>query len=382
MINYGFHHIDSQDIDAVIDVLQSNWLTCGPVVTQFEGALAQLLQVKYALACSNGTSALHLALLALDITVGDVVLVPAITFLASANAVRYVGAEVVFVDVDSDSGLMTPEILAQAFSQNQDKNIKAVINVHFAGQCQDLSALYEIARAQGVFVIEDAAHALGAEYYIDSAQSTPIGSCQFADITTFSFHPVKAIAMGEGGAITTNQSKLFDTIKALRHHGMVDSSTVPHGQKDMPHLGFNYRVSDINCALGLSQLGKLEVFKQQRTLKAAYYDHLLTQLPWITPLKKSGCSQPNWHIYVVLIDFIKLGKTREQVMHDLRSQGIATQIHYRPVYENSYYQNRYGSVFLSGVHTYYQRCLTLPLYVALTTEQQDQIVECLIQVCT
>lgn len=382
MIHYGKHCIDQCDIDAVVSVLKSDWLTCGPMVEAFENELCKTVNSQYAVACSNGTTALHLALLALDLGVGDTVLVPAITFLASANAARYVGADVVFVDVDPHTGLMTAETLESAILQNKNKSLKAVVNVHLAGQCGDLEAIYKVARHHNLFIVEDAAHALGTVYRDKSQKKHPVGANAFSDLTTFSFHPVKTIAMGEGGAITTNDPKIAKRMSLLRSHGIVREASEWLNNEltgpwyyEMQALGYNYRVSDIHCALALSQLTKLEQFKAERTKIVHVYDNAFSKLKHISTLEKNEQSDSAWHLYVILIDFKALGKTRAQYMKDLQERGIGTQVHYIPVYRQPYYQKLYGSISLSGAENYYSKCLSLPLFVGLTAEDQHSIID-------
>ncbi|MFM8453395.1 MAG: UDP-4-amino-4,6-dideoxy-N-acetyl-beta-L-altrosamine transaminase [Gammaproteobacteria bacterium] len=382
MIPYGRHCIDQADIEAVIDVLRSDWLTCGPVIDHFEKTLSETVGAKYTVACSNGTTALHLALLVLDITKNDVVLVPAITFLASANAARYVGADVVFVDVDPTTGLMTAQTLEDAILKNKDKNLKAVINVHLAGQCEDLDEICKVARNYGLFIIEDAAHAIGTHYISKEGSSYPIGSNAYCDLTTFSFHPVKTIAMGEGGAITTNDPSLAQKLKIFRSHGMLREASQWINKNEetgpwyyeMHDLGYNYRVSDINCALGLSQLHKLENFKQSRAQLVQKYDELFKETKNLIPLRKVYSSDTSWHLYVLLIDFHNFGVTRRNLMRYLKEQGIGTQVHYIPFYKQPYYQKLYGETSLPGAEEYYSKCLSLPLYVGLTFEHQEIII--------
>lgn len=378
MIPYGRHAIDQKDIDAVIAVLQSGWLTCGPVVEKFEEKLTQTVSAKHAIACSNGTTALHLVMLALGIGVGDIVLVPAITFLASANAARYVGADVVFVDVDPNTGLMTAETLEEAILNSNAKSFKAVVNVHLAGQCENLEAIQKVAKKYDLLIIEDAAHAIGTIYTDESGKQHAIGSNSFSDITTFSFHPVKTIAMGEGGAVTTNDPVLAKKIQLLRSHGMVRDSSQWQGSEsgpwyyEMQELGFNYRISDINCALGISQLEKLNEFKTERSKIVDFYDNAFSNVYYVTPLKKLKCSSTAWHLYVLFIDYEHLGKSRAQLMTELKGKGVGTQVHYIPLYKQPYYKKLYGDILLPGAEDYYTKCLSLPLYVGLT-EQQDVV---------
>ena len=383
MIPYGRHCIDQADIEAVIDVLRSDWLTCGPVVESFENKLAETVNAHYAVSCSNGTTALHLALLALDITKNDVILVPAITFLASANAVRYVGADVVFVDVDPTTGLMTAQTLEDAILKSKGKNLKAVINVHLAGQCEDLDEICKVARNYGLFIIEDTAHAIGTHYISKEGSSYSIGSNAYCDLTTFSFHPVKTIAMGEGGAVTTNDPSLAQKLKIFRSHGMLRETRQwinKHEETgpwyyEMHELGYNYRVSDINCALGLSQLHKLENFKQSRAQLVQKYDELFKETKNLTPLRKLCFSDTAWHLYILLIDFQALGVTRKRLIEDLKERDIGSQVHYIPLYKQPYYQRLYGEMSLPGSEEYYSKCLSLPLYTQLYNHQLEQIAQ-------
>jgi UDP-4-amino-4,6-dideoxy-N-acetyl-beta-L-altrosamine transaminase len=381
MIPYGKHCIDQDDIDAVINILKGDWLTCGPVVDLFEKALAETVSSRYSISCSNGTTAIHLALLALGICQNDVVLVPAITFLASANAVRYVGADVVFVDVDPTTGLMTAQNLEDAILQNKDKNLKAVINVHLAGQCESLEKIGHIARKYNLFIIEDAAHAIGTQYIAENGISYPIGSNAYCDLTTFSFHPVKTIAMGEGGAVTTNNETIARRLKHLRSHGMLKDSNQWTNMKEetgpwyyeMHELGYNYRVSDINCALSLSQLRKLKIFKDNRAKLVQKYDQLFALTPHLLPLRKLSFSDTAWHLYILLIDFHSLKTKRKEVMENLKEKGIGTQVHYIPLYKQPYYRNLYGEMYLQGAEEYYSKCLSFPLYVGLDDHQLEKI---------
>ena len=385
MIPYGRHSIDQQDIDSVVTILKSDWLTTGPVVEKFEETLARKVCAKHAIACSNGTTALHLAILAVGIKAGDVVLVPSITFLASANAARYVGADVVFVDVDAETGLMTAETLEEAISNNKQKNLKAIVNVHLAGQCEDLEAIHKIAKKHNLFIIEDAAHAIGT-CYLKDGKYYPIGSNAFSDITTFSFHPVKTIAMGEGGAVTTNDPEVAKKLKSLRSHGMIRDSNdwqthpsdVGPWYYEMQELGYNYRTSDVNCALGLSQLEKLDAFKMERAKIVEFYDEQFSDHPFIKPMKKLTHSDTAWHLYIVHINFKNL-KSRAETMTVLRERGIGTQVHYIPVHMQPYYKNLYGDQMLAGAEGYYSTCLSLPLYVGLSREDQQRVVNELIK---
>jgi len=389
-IPYGRHTVDQDDIKAVEAVLKGDWLTCGSVVEDFEKKLCELTDSPFVVSCSNGTTALHLALLALGIGPGDGVVVPAITFLASANAARYVGADVIFADVDPKTGLMTVSTLESALNSYQGPSqIKAVVNVHLNGQCEDLEAIYQVAKGHNLSIVEDAAHAIGTIYINRLGQKYPIGSNQYSDLTTFSFHPVKTIATGEGGAVTCKSPELAKRLKLLRCHGMIknkdDWQNPDQGfdEKDssnpwyyeMQELGFNYRISDVNCALGLSQLKKLNQFKVKRTELVERYGNSFEKMPHISLLKKHSFSDTAWHLYVIQIDFKGIGKSRAQVMNILKDNGIGTQVHYMPLYRQPYYQKLYEVQQLPGAEAYYNSCLSIPLYYGLSDEQQDHVIK-------
>ena len=382
MIPYGCHKIEQDDIEAVVTALKSGMLTCGDTVRQFEDTLSQVVQSRYAVSCCNGTAALHLSIMALGIGPGDHVIVPGITFLASANAVRYVGANIIFTDVDPDTGLMTYDTLQKVILENKDKRIKALVNVHMAGQCENLESIYNLAKEQGLFVIEDAAHAIGSIYVSSKGEEYPIGSNAFSDLTTFSFHPVKTIAMGEGGAITTNSLELKTKLCLYRNHGMERSQEKFDSQNknkpwfyQMQMLGYNFRASDIHCALGMSQLKKLDIFKQKRKEIVNAYEQSFSGLEYLTPIRKLSSCDSAWHLYIVLIDYEHIGISREELMRRLLSQGIGTQVHYIPVYSQPYYKELYGSQELPGCEHYYNRCLSIPLFVSLSKPMQENVVQ-------
>jgi len=392
MIPYGRQSIDEDDIAAVTAVLRGKMLTGGPAVASFEDALACAVGAPHAIACANGTAALHLALMALGVGPGNVVVVPSMTFLASANAVRFVGAEVCFADVDPDNGLLTPETLAQAIPTAQRMGrVRAVIPVHLNGRSCDMTGIASIAREHGLGIIEDACHALGGHQVVDDARR-PVGSTAASDMACFSFHPVKTVAMGEGGAVTTADSTLAERLRRLRNHGMVrepnvfrqlgealDADGKPNPwYYEMLELGYNYRASDINCALGTSQIRKLPDFLERRQALAAIYDMHLTPLaPALRPVPRPQPGNDGWHLYPLLIDFPRLGRSRAAVMHDLAERGIGTQVHYLPVHRQPYYRKRYPGVTLPGADAYYARCLSLPLFPAMTAADLDVVIAAL-----
>lgn len=383
---YGRQVIEADDIAAVTAALQGDFLTTGPYVRRFEEALARTVQAKYAVVCANGTAALHMAARALGLGRGTKIVVPAITFLATASAPHLNGAEVVFADVDPETGLMRPQDLTAAIARAG--KIDAVFNVHLNGQCGALEAITSIARAHGAKIVDDACHALGTAYVADDGQVSAIGSNAFADLTVFSFHPVKTIAMGEGGAVTTNNPLLARRLEKARSHGMTrdagefkntadafDAEGVQNPwYYELAEPEFNWRANDIQCALGLSQLGKLGRFVARRRALAARYDlELSTLAPIVKPLARTRPCLPAWHLYVARIDFEAAGISRGQLMRTLAADGIGTQVHYFPVHRQPYYAHRYDTPRLEGADRYYEQALSLPLFAAMTDEDVSRV---------
>ncbi|TWB51073.1 UDP-4-amino-4,6-dideoxy-N-acetyl-beta-L-altrosamine transaminase [Nitrospirillum viridazoti] len=390
---YGRQAIDEDDIAAVTAVLRGDWLTQGPTVTRFEQAFAEAVGARHAVACANGTAALHLACMALDLQPGDAVVVPAVTFLATANAARYCGAEVAFADVDSETGLMgrADAEAALARAEAAGWRVRALAPVHFAGQAADMDALADLAEARGLAIIEDACHAVGSRRAGRAGNGVAIGACDRSAMACFSFHPVKTIAAGEGGMVTTNDDALARSLRRDVSHGMVRDPGSFQNRKaafgatgaanpwyyEMPAPGYNYRLTDIHAALGLSQLGKLDRFVRRRAEMVARYDERLAPLaPFIRHAGRSG-GEPAWHLYVVLIDFAALGRDRAAVMAALKTQGVGSQVHYIPVHHQPYYRERYGSLDLPGADGWYQACLSLPLFPAMTDGDVDRVVAAL-----
>ncbi|HEV2678816.1 MAG TPA: UDP-4-amino-4,6-dideoxy-N-acetyl-beta-L-altrosamine transaminase [Aliidongia sp.] len=388
---YGRQAIDESDIAAVVEVLKSDYLTTGPKVAAFEAALATKLGARFAVSNSSGTAALHLACLALALGPGDAAIVPSITFLSTANAVRMVGAAVVFADVDPDNGLMRPEDLEDAFARAQAAGLKvrAVFPVHLAGQCADMASLSAIARRHDCAVVEDACHAIGAYHACSDGAAAAVGSCRLSDMAILSFHPVKTVAAGEGGAVTTNDPDLARRLERMRSHGMVrDAEDFENpalafdaaGKAnpwyyEMPEIGWNYRMSDIHAALALSQIERLDRFVEERRALARRYDELIGGLDGrIQPIRRSRFSMPAWHLYCVLIDFADAGIERAAVMNQLRAEGIGTQVHYIPVHRQPYYSRLDPGLVLPGAEGYYGRTLSLPLFVGMTPADVKRVV--------
>ena len=394
-IPYGRQQIDDDDIAAVTKVLRSDFLTTGPAVGHFESVLSDKTGAKYAIACANGTAALHLSTMALGLGPGDAVVVPAVTFLATANAVRFAGAEVVFSDVDPETGLMESDHLEEALERISDLTPRAVIPVDLNGQCVDLVTINKVAEHAGITIIMDSCHSIGARFTNSDGKLEPVGSGKHAAMTCFSFHPVKTVAMGEGGAVTTNDPVLADRLQRLRNHGMTrDSQNFTEKEQafasdstpfpwyyEMPELGYNYRASDLHCALGSSQLAKLQCFVTRRRYLVDLYDQLLSPFsPTIKPPSRvSGC-EPAWHLCVVRIDFTEIEKERAVIVKELLEKGIGTQVHYLPVNRQPYYKRRYGSLQLPGANIYYDQVLSLPLFPGMTDNDVAYVVNTLIYV--
>lgn len=376
MIPYGRQSINQEDIDAVVRTLQSVWLTQGPAIPAFESAVAARCLARYAVAVSNATAALHIACLALEVKPGDLVWTSPITFVASANCARYCGADVDFVDIDPATQNMSPIALAEKLAQAKKRKRlpKVIIPVHFAGQPCDMETIGRLAHEYGCRVIEDAAHAIGATYH-----GRPTGSCQHSDITVFSFHPVKIITTGEGGMALTNDEKLARQLARLRSHGIAREACEMLKESEgswyyqQIDLGFNYRMTDIQAALGSSQLQRLDCFVAKRRELADRYDKLLSDLPIDLP-GRALHRRSAWHLYPIRV----AAEMRHDVFEAMRKEGIIVQVHYIPVHLHPYYQEmgfRLGD--FPHAEEYYRRAFSLPLYPDLTYEQQDIVVDTL-----
>lgn len=382
MIPYGKHHIDEADIQAVVDVLRSGVLTQGPAVEAFEKAIAEYVGAKYAIAVSSGTAALHLAALVAGVGPGATLITSPITFVASANAGLYAGGNVAFADIDPSTVNMSPLALENALEKNP--NTKAVIPVHFAGLPCDMPTIKKLADDAGAAVIEDAAHALGASY----PDGRRVGCCAHSLMTIFSFHPVKAIAAGEGGMITTNDEVAYRKLLRLRSHGInklddpfIDTAqSQTNGQQnpwyyEMQELGFHYRITDMQCALALSQFRNLDTFISRRRELVKRYDLAFSTLRHCRPAQTSGRDESGHHLYVLRIDFDEIEKNREQLMQTLRKRDIGTQVHYIPVLAHPHYR-KIGQLLeaFPNAQKYYQEALSIPVFYDLTEQQQNLVI--------
>lgn len=365
-IPYGRQYIDEEDIQAVIDVLKSDYLTTGPAIYDFEKTVAKYVGAKYAVAIANGTAALHAACYAAGIGAGDEVITTPITFAASANCVLYCGGTPVFADVKKDTYNIDPEDIKRKITPKT----KAIIPVHFTGQPCEMDEIREIAREHNLVVIEDAAHALGADY-----KGQKIGS--ISDMTTFSFHPVKHITTGEGGMITTNNENLYQKLLLFRNHGITrdeKSMTINEGgwYYQQIGLGYNYRITDIQCALGISQMKKLDKFLEKRRKLATKYNIRLGNIDGIIcPAQKKGCNS-SWHLYVIQTPEGR----RKEIYDKLQNAGIHVNVHYIPVYKHPYYQKHgYKNICCPQAEKLYENIISLPLYYSLKMEQQEYVID-------
>ena len=382
MIPYGRQDISEEDIQAVVEVLRSDWLTQGPAVERFEQEVARYCGAKYAVAVSSATAALHIACLAAGLKAGDVLWTSPNTFVASANCGLYCGAQPDFVDIDLRTYNLSVDALKEklARAEKQGQLPRIVIPVHFAGQSCDMDTIAEFSNRYGFTVIEDASHAIGGSY-----RDAKVGSCAFSDMTVFSFHPVKIITTGEGGMVLTNRQDLYEKLVRLRSHGITRDPRFMEGESDGPwyyqqiELGFNYRITDIQAGLGASQMRRLDEFVARRRQLANRYDILLRDLPLTIPWQNPDSSSA-WHLYVVTLYEKSDANIRRHVFDALRAKGIGVNVHYIPVHTQPYYRSMgFGPGDFPKVEHYYAHAISLPLYPSLDEAQQDYIVAALKQ---
>ena len=378
MIPYGRQDINRADIDAVVTVLNSDYLTQGPTVPAFEKAVADCCGARHAVAVNSATSALHIACLALGVGKGDSVWTTPTTFVASANCALYCGATVDFVDIDPRTYNLSGENLAEklVIAEKTGKLPKVVIPVHLCGQPCDMARIHALSQQYGFKIIEDASHAIGGTY-----KDEPIGNCHYSDITIFSFHPVKIITSGEGGMAVTNDAALAKHLRLLRSHGISstaeDMQTRPEQEiwnYQQIDLGFNYRMTDIQAALGLSQMQRLDEFVTHRHAIAKRYDQLLSALPVLTPWQHAD-SYSGYHLYVIRLKLDEINKTQRQVYDALHAAEILVNLHYIPVYRQPYYEQMgFSAGYCPEAEQYYSEAISIPLYPGLTEAQQDKVV--------
>ena len=369
-LSYGRQYIDEEDIQAVADTLRSDYLTCGPRITQLEEMLCEVTGAKYCVAVSNGTAALHIAAMAAGIKEGDEVITTPITFAASANCALYCGARPVFADINPDTYNIDPDSIRKCITEKT----RAVVAVDFTGQAVELDEIRAICKEHNLILIEDAAHSIGTKY-----NGQPIGS--IADMTTFSFHPVKTVTAGEGGAVTTNDPDLYQKLVLAHAHGITrDRSQMVHPTDDpwyyeQVNLGYNYRMTEFQAALLMSQLKKLEAFSKRRKEIVKMYDEAFSKIPELKVQKEIPESDTTRHLYILQLDGEKLTCTRREFFDALRGENIYSQVHYIPVYWHSHYENLgYAKGLCPNAEHYYQHCMSLPLYYSLKDEDVKDVI--------
>ena len=384
MIPYGRQNINQSDIDAVINVLKSDFLTQGPQISLFEDSIRKAVDVEYAVAVNSATSALHIACLALGVGKGDLVWTTPITFVASANCALYCNANIDFVDIDPKTYNLSPKNLEQKLIYAKVNGLplpKVVIPVHLSGQSCEMDKIYELSKEYKFSIIEDASHAIGGKY-----KGEPIGNCNYSDIVVFSFHPVKIVTTGEGGVATTNNIQLAKKMKILSSHGITRDLTLmteeSHGEwyYQQIDLGFNYRITEMQAALGVSQMRRLHEFVAKRNKLAARYDELLKELPLTTPIHTDD-SYSAFHLYIVRLHLNKIKLSHKLVFEHLKNNNIGVNLHYIPVHLHPYYKKlgfKVGS-FLES-EKYYKESISIPLFPTMTKYEQDKVVKILTQV--
>jgi len=378
MIPYGKQDIQQTDIDAVVNVLQSDFLTQGPQVPLFEKTVSDYCGSEFGVAVNSATSALHIACLALGLGKGDWLWTSPNSFVASANCGLYCSAKVDFVDIDPKTyNLSAQELERKLVQAKQDNKLpKIVIPVHFGGQSCDMKKIYSLGQEYGFNIIEDASHAIGGKYL-----GQPIGNCKYSDITVFSFHPVKIITTAEGGLATTNNKNLSERMQLLRSHGIIRDSNLMTSQSEgewyyqQIDLGFNYRMTDLQAALGVSQMQKLDEFVSKRHILQERYDSLLSDLPIIRPYQDQDCYSA-LHLYPIQIDLDSVDKSRQQIFNELRVNGIGVNVHYIPIHTQPYYQKLgFREGILPNAEAYYDREISIPLFSSMSIIQQNFVVK-------
>jgi len=374
IIPYGRQYIDIQDIRFVSKALKEDLITTGRYVKKFENKISDLLKVKYVASCNSGTSALHLALMAIDLKKDDAIIMPAINFIAVYNMARLMNAKIFLADVDSLTGQMTPRTLLDCIKNNRLKKIKAIITMYLGGYPENVIEFYNIKKKFNCYLIEDACHALGAKYFYNK-RYFPIGSCRHSDISTFSLHPVKTITSGEGGIVTTNNKIFYNRVFSLRSHGIHKDKNF-HWKYSVNKFGFNYRLSDINCALGLSQLKKINKFTNYRKKIFSIYQKNLKKNNNIINLPiYSKKNKPSFHLFLISMNFRSLKSNKDKLLKIFKKNNILAQYHYIPIYKFNLFNKKINLNFYQGAENYYKNTFSLPIFFNFKFKSQKLIIK-------
>jgi dTDP-4-amino-4,6-dideoxygalactose transaminase len=372
-IPYGRQYIDSHDIRLVFKALKEDLITTGRYVKKFENKISEFLKVKYAASCNSGTSALHLALMAINLKKNDVIIMPAINFIAVYNMASLMNAKIFLADVDPLTGQMTPKLLLECIKNNKLKKIKAIVTMYLGGYPENVIEFYNIKKKFNCFLIEDACHALGSKYFFNK-RFLPIGSCNHSDISTFSLHPVKTITSGEGGLVTTNNEVFYNRIISLRSHGINKDKNF-HWKYNLSESGFNYRLSDVNCALGLGQLKKINKFINYRKIVFNFYRNELKKFINSIVLPCYKISKPSYHLFLISVNFAKISSTKDKFLKFLRKNNILCQYHYIPIYKFKLFNKKINLNFYKGAEFYYKNTISLPIFYGLNIISQRTIID-------
>lgn len=372
-IPYGRQYIDSQDIKFVSKALKHDLITTGNYVKKFEKNISKFLKVKFVTSCSSGTSAIHLAFMAIDLKKEDTVIMPAINFIAAYNMARLMNAKIFLADVDPLTGQMTPQTLLETIKRNKLKKIKAILTMYLGGYPENVVEFYNIKKKFKCYLIEDACHALGAKYFFKK-KYVSIGSCKHSDISTFSLHPVKTITTGEGGLVTTNNKIIYNKIIKLRSHGIYKNKNF-HWKYDVKNISFNYRLSDINCALGLGQLKKIQIFINYRKKIFNIYRESLKRFSNFIRFPFYNSNKSSYHLFLISVNFKKINFTKDKLLGFFKKNNISCQYHYIPIYKFKVFDKKINLDFYKGSEIYHQNTLSLPIFYNLSINSAKQVVK-------
>ena len=373
IIPYGRQYIDSQDIKSVSKALKEDLITTGHYVKKFENKITKFLKVKYVASCNSGTAAIHMSLMAIDVKKNDVLIMPAVNFIAVYNMAKLMNAKIFLADVDPLTGQMTPRTLLECIKNNKLKKIKAIVMMYLGGYPENVIEFYNIKKKFKCYLIEDACHALGSRYLLNK-KFLPIGSCKHSDISTFSLHPVKTITTGEGGLVTTNNKIFYNKIMLLRSHGIYKNKNF-HWDYDVKNIGFNYRLSDLNCALGLSQLKKIQIFINYRKKIFNIYRSSLKKFSNFINFPHYNPNKSSYHLFLVSVNFKKINYTKDKLLNFFKKNSILCQFHYIPIYKFKLFDKKINLNFYKGSETYYQNTLSLPIFHNLPINSAKQVIK-------